>query len=168
MWRSCPRLRNWGRRVLNWSPGGPMTSMGQGPNTLSPFRDYSPPAGEGGQGTPTLAKGRARLRWAEGFGHSGWGNRGRAQVRRVTQAIRVLLQVRKEKPRPGQEQSEGTNRTHRVTTRTVIDIWQAPLFSKFMAFFSLIRKGDVILVFRQRKSGSGSGLLEDDRVTLKS
>ncbi|XP_019512238.1 PREDICTED: ATP synthase mitochondrial F1 complex assembly factor 2 isoform X2 [Hipposideros armiger] len=45
MWRSCPRLRNWGRRALNWSPGGPTTSMGPGPNTLSPSRDYAPPAG---------------------------------------------------------------------------------------------------------------------------
>uniref|UniRef100_A0A671EBI1 ATP synthase mitochondrial F1 complex assembly factor 2 n=1 Tax=Rhinolophus ferrumequinum TaxID=59479 RepID=A0A671EBI1_RHIFE len=44
MWRSCPRLRNWGRRLLNWSPGGPTTSVGPGPNTLSPSRDYAPPA----------------------------------------------------------------------------------------------------------------------------
>lgn len=76
MWRSCLRLPNRGRRLLNRSPGGPTASVGPKPNTRSPSRDYAPPAGEGGQGTPHLARGGAGLSWAEGFGNAGWGTRG--------------------------------------------------------------------------------------------
>lgn len=115
MWRSCPRLRNWGRRLLNWSPGGPATSVGPGPNTLSPSRDYAPPAGEAGQGMYPLWPGPE-----PGCG----GLRAPAMPGGVTEAglrlrglHRPRLQIRKQKSRPGQGQAEGTDRTHRVTAR---------------------------------------------------
>nr|XP_037843191.1 ATP synthase mitochondrial F1 complex assembly factor 2 isoform X2 [Chlorocebus sabaeus] len=43
MWRSCLRLRDGGRRLLNRPAGGPCASMSPGPTIPSPARAYAPP-----------------------------------------------------------------------------------------------------------------------------
>ncbi|XP_077019519.1 ATP synthase mitochondrial F1 complex assembly factor 2 isoform X4 [Tamandua tetradactyla] len=43
MWRSCLRLRGWGRRLLSGPPRGLAASLGSGPNHLPPARAYAPP-----------------------------------------------------------------------------------------------------------------------------
>uniref|UniRef100_A0A2K5QTC2 ATP synthase mitochondrial F1 complex assembly factor 2 n=1 Tax=Cebus imitator TaxID=2715852 RepID=A0A2K5QTC2_CEBIM len=46
MWRSCHRLRDGGRRLLNRPAGGPSASKSPGPTIPSPARAYAPPTGE--------------------------------------------------------------------------------------------------------------------------
>ncbi|XP_008564449.1 PREDICTED: ATP synthase mitochondrial F1 complex assembly factor 2 isoform X2 [Galeopterus variegatus] len=46
MWRSCLRLRDGGRRLLNRAPGGRTASVGPGLSPQSPARAYAPPTGE--------------------------------------------------------------------------------------------------------------------------
>uniref|UniRef100_A0A2K6FL19 ATP synthase mitochondrial F1 complex assembly factor 2 n=1 Tax=Propithecus coquereli TaxID=379532 RepID=A0A2K6FL19_PROCO len=43
MWRSCLRLRDPGRRLLNRPAGGPIASVGPGPTHPAPARAYAPP-----------------------------------------------------------------------------------------------------------------------------
>lgn len=77
-----------------------------------------------------LARARVGLRWAEGFGCAGRGNRGRAQARKVTQFNRVLLPI-------GENRSPGKGRPPGASLpETVVAIWLVQLFLKLMVFFS--------------------------------
>lgn len=63
MWRTCLRLRDGGRRLLNRPRGGLIASEGRGPSPPTPARAYAPPAGEGGQVRAGLRGGQCRAVW---------------------------------------------------------------------------------------------------------
>ena len=90
MWRSCLRLRDGGRRLLNRPRSGLTASKGLEPKPPSPIRAYVPPAGEGGQGGAGCGIGLAGSHVGREVPREGR-DRSRAHARRFVLAGAIFL-----------------------------------------------------------------------------